>query len=101
MTNTLKQPPYILAHPGDMSGCGFHRMLRPMEIMARCGVAAGRPEYAFLPDDVLRTLRPDIVVWQRQSGEDHLREMMRYREVLPDCHFVYEIDDALGAVPER
>ncbi len=101
MTNTLKQPPYILAHPGDMSGCGFHRMLRPMEIMARCGVAAGRPEYAFLPDDVLRTLHPDIIVWQRQSGEDHLREMMRYREVLPDCHFVYEIDDALGAVPEK
>jgi GT2 family glycosyltransferase len=95
----LNRPPYILAHPGDNQGCGYHRILRPLEIMMRAGVATGRAEFNFMPEQYLKVLAPDVVVWQRQ-GDGQLEMMQRYRTALPDAFFVYEIDDAIADVPD-
>lgn len=97
----LSRIPYFLLHPGDQTGCGYHRMFRPLEIMARNGYAAGRAEPAFLPDHILKALAPDTVVWQRQNDDNHLQHMRRYRDLLPDATFVYELDDAMSAVPPK
>lgn len=100
LSGHLSRPPYVLLHPGDQSGCGFHRMYRPIEIMARMGVAAGRAEIQFPNDDMISGMKPDIVVWQRQNDEAQLEHVRRYRRLLPEAFFVYEIDDILWAVPE-
>lgn len=98
MTN--KRPPYILAHPADNFGCGHHRMVRPLEVFTGLGVAAGRADINIWPSEFLQALGPDVVVWQRQHEEGQIENMKRYREALPNAFFVYELDDALSAVPE-
>lgn len=96
----LSRPPFILAFPGDMSGCGYHRIIRPLQILGRTGMAAGRAEGTFPSEHVAKAMKPDVMVWQRQTEANHLEIMDRYRAALPDCYFVFEIDDALSAVPE-
>ena len=97
----LERPPYILTHSGDAQGCGHHRVMRPLDIMAKHGYAAGRNEFQFLQPQFLAALKPDVIVWQRQ-GEKHQIEMIKkYREILPRSFFVYELDDILSAVPEK
>lgn len=97
----LERPPYFLAHPADASGCGFHRIARPLDVMAKHGYAAGRSEFQFIPDHLLKALRPDVVVWQRQGEKHQIEVMKKYREILPKSFFVYEVDDALSAVPDK
>lgn len=97
----LQRPPFVLAHLADLAGCGFHRIMRPLQIMGRNGIITGRAESQFLPDAVLKGIRPDVVVWQRQCDENHVETIKRYRAALPDAYFVYEIDDAMSAVPDK
>lgn len=94
------RPPYILAHNADQAGCGFHRMTRPLEVFTQTGVAAGRTDITIWPTEFLQQLNPDVVVWQRQHENEQMEHMKRYRDVLKGSYFVYEIDDALSAVPE-
>lgn len=97
----LVRPPYVLCHPGDTSGCGFHRVMRPLEIMSRNGVISGRAELQFMQDQQVVALNPDAVIWQRQNEEGQIEVMKNYRRLLPNAFFVYEIDDALSAVPDK
>jgi GT2 family glycosyltransferase/glycosyltransferase involved in cell wall biosynthesis len=94
------RPPYVLAHAGDQAGCGWYRIQSPLETLIKKGLIAGRIEYSFLSDDMLRALKPDIVVWQRQCEDYQVDAMRRYKEVLPDLYMVFEIDDALSKVPD-
>lgn len=101
MTNIrATRPPYVLAHPADNHGCGYHRLRRPLEIMSKTGMLAGRAEGQIWPDEYLTKLKPDVVIWQRQNETYQIEAMERYRRALPNAHFVYEIDDALSLVPE-
>jgi GT2 family glycosyltransferase len=70
-----------------------------MQIMGRCGVLSGRAEMSFPSDPVLKAINPSIIVWQRQTEDSHLATMRHWRELLPDAFFVFEVDDALSAVP--
>lgn len=96
----LTRPPYILSHLADLQGCGHHRIMRPLEVLSRNGACAGRAEMQFFPDNVLRAVKPDVVLFQRQVDESQISTIDRYRSALPDAFFVYEIDDALSAVPD-
>lgn len=98
MSIRIPRAPYILAHLGDTAGCGFHRILRPIELMSNKGVCRGRVETQYVQDHVLEAIKPDIIVWQRQED---VETIARYRRALPDAFFVYEIDDALSAVPDK
>jgi GT2 family glycosyltransferase/glycosyltransferase involved in cell wall biosynthesis len=69
--------------------------------MQQLGLMHGRAEPMFLPPHVILALEPDVVVWQRQAEESQIDIMRQYREALPHAFFVYEIDDALSAVPEK
>jgi len=96
---TLK-PHYVLAFCGDTMGCGTHRIIRPIEIMSRCGVMAGRVEMNLVQDEIMVPMAPDILVFQRQCEQIHLDAMDRYRALLPNAHFVFEVDDILSAIPD-
>lgn len=97
----LERPPYILCFPGDQSGCGFHRIMRPLDIMAKTGYAAGSCDPGLPQDQLVKALNPDVIVWQRQGEESQIAKMKTYRELLPEAFFVYEVDDALSSVPEK
>jgi GT2 family glycosyltransferase len=96
----MVRPPYVIAFPGDLAGCGRHRIMRPLEIMGRSGYLAGRAESRFVQDHLLQAIKPDVIVFQRQCDDNQYEVMKRYRALLPDAFFVFEIDDALSAVPE-
>lgn len=96
----LSHPIYILAHFADTAGCGHHRIMRPMEIMASMGYITGRCDMALWPKDRLLALDPDVVVWQRQLDDLQVKNMQDCRDLLPNAFFVYEIDDNMGAVPQ-
>lgn len=95
----LSRPAYVLGHNADQSGCGHHRIINPLGNLARLGVMIGRCDMQMWQPDVLRLMAPDVVIWQRQNEEFQIANMARYRETLPDASIVYEIDDALWAVP--
>lgn len=95
-----QRPPYILAHPGDLMGCGFHRIIRPLQIIGRNGYGGARVEPNFMDDQSLVALAPDVVVFQRQALEQQVEQIHRYRKALPKALFVFEIDDALSSVPD-
>jgi GT2 family glycosyltransferase/glycosyltransferase involved in cell wall biosynthesis len=97
----LLAPPYVVAHPGDNSGCGYHRVMRPLELLSRSGYIAGRVEINFLPNDILKPIEPDVVIWQRQNQDFQIKTIERYREQVPAAIFVFEIDDALSAIPDK
>lgn len=101
MTTKLNRPPFILTHPADTAGCGFHRIMRPCMIMGRSGYMNGRAETSFLQDHIIRGINPDVVVVQRQSEDSQVETIKRYRALLPNAFFVFEIDDALSSVPEK
>ena len=97
--NRLNRPVYILGHNADTAGCGHHRIIRPIEMLARLGMAMGRCDLRVWPDELLHAMAPDVVIWQRQHEDHQLEHMARYRAALPNAFMVYEVDDALSAVP--
>ena len=100
MPKHLSRPPFVLGCPADGAGCGFHRLIRPLQILGRNGYISGRAEQQFQNDAFLKAILPDVVVLQRQYEEGSLKHIRRYRETLPNAHFVFELDDILSAVPE-
>ncbi len=93
-------PPYLLAHFADTSGCGYHRIMRPVEMMARTGYACGRCDGTLWPLENLVNLSPDIVIFQRQHEDRQIESIRDYRKVVPNAFFVYEIDDILSDLPD-
>lgn len=100
MSLKFERPPYILVHPGDMNGCGFHRVIRPVEVLSKHGYISARAEMNFVPEHILPHLDPDVVIFQRQNDDNQYQAMVRYREQLPNAFFIYEIDDILSAIPD-
>lgn len=97
---SLSRAPYILAMVSDLAGCGFHRMLRPMEVIVRSGLANGRAEMSMIPEHILKIMAPDVVVIQRWYEKHQIEYLKLLRATLPQAHIVYEIDDAMSEVPE-
>lgn len=94
----LHRPPYILVIPGDNQGCGWHRCRKPAEVLSRSGYCSTRLSMDLMDDRTVQALHPDAIVFQQRLG--YLPEIERHRRLLPNAFFVYEIDDALSAVPE-
>lgn len=90
---------YVLAHAADTHGCGYHRIMRPLQIMAKQGILDGRCDMQIWSNEHLQLLNPDVVVFQRQIEEHQIEHIARYRDILPNAFIVYEIDDALSLVP--
>lgn len=94
----LHRPPFLLVIPGDNQGCGWHRCRKPAEVLSRSGYCSTRLSLDLLDDRSLQALLPEVVVFQQRLN--YLPEIERHRRLLPNSFFVYELDDALSAVPE-
>ena len=93
------RPPFVMCFASDMQGCCHHRIITPLVTLCTAGVAEGRLDIMVWPVEMLLSVRPDVVVWQRYVEDGQVEAMRRAREALPDALFVYELDDYLGELP--
>ena len=90
--------PVILAHPADPWGCGHYRVIQPFSAMKSEGLADGMLSMGLLQATDLERFAPDIVVLQRQIGDERLEAMRRIRK-FSRAFTVYELDDYLPNLP--
>jgi GT2 family glycosyltransferase len=92
--------PVVLAHWADRWGCGHYRMIQPFEAMRAGGHIEGAlTDSALLPSELAR-LDPDVIVMQRQIGEQRL-EAMRRIKAFSRAFKIYELDDYLPNLPVK
>jgi hypothetical protein len=73
--------------------------MMPLASLVEAGVADGRMDLATWPDEVAIACKPDVIIWQRRVEDEDIEKMARWRQMLPDCLFIYELDDNLNEVP--
>lgn len=90
--------PSILVHPADSLGCGHYRVTQPFEAMKSAGLIEGALSMGLIPVADLERYDPDVIVMQRQIGEERL-EAMRRIKAFSRAFKVYELDDYLPNLP--
>jgi glycosyltransferase involved in cell wall biosynthesis len=90
--------PSILAHPADLYGCGNYRVIQPFEAMREAALIDGALSVGLMHVTDLERYDPDVVVLQRQIGEERL-EAMRRIKAFSRAFKVYELDDYLPNLP--
>ncbi len=95
----MDRPPFILTFAADQQGCGFHRIMMPLASLVEAGLADGRVDIQAWPDEAVKACAPDIIVWQRQVEDNQVEAMARWRQLLPNTLFIYELDDYLDDIP--
>lgn len=90
--------PVVLAHPADRWGCGHYRMIKPFEAMREHKLIDGALSDGLLQVVDLERFDPDVIVLQRQIGDERL-EAMRRIKAFSRAFKVYELDDYLPNLP--
>ncbi|VXB91444.1 O-antigen biosynthesis protein [Pseudomonas sp. 8AS] len=93
-----KPVPTVLAHPADRFGCGHYRVMQPLKAQQDAGLIEGIVTAGLLPVTELERFDPDVVILQRQIGEQRL-EAMRRMKAFSRAFKVYELDDYLPNLP--
>ncbi|WP_422613529.1 glycosyltransferase [Pseudomonas knackmussii] len=92
--------PSLLAHPGDLHGCGHYRVIQPFNALRAEGALDGSMSLTLLDVPSLERYQPDIILLQRQLGDQRLEAMRRY-QAFSRAFKVYELDDYLPGVPMK
>ncbi|MGG2396247.1 glycosyltransferase [Pseudomonas sp. SH1-B] len=92
--------PVVLAHPADPWGCGNYRVIKPFEALRDAGLVDGMLSEGLLQVADLARYDPDVLVLQRQLGDERL-EAMRRIKMLSRAFKVYELDDYLPNLPMK
>lgn len=90
--------PVVLAHPADPWGCGHYRVIQPFSALKSQGLIDGTLSMGLLQVTDLERYAPDVVVLQRQIGEERLDAMRRIKR-FSRAFKVYELDDYLPNLP--
>ncbi|MDF3933837.1 glycosyltransferase [Pseudomonas citronellolis] len=90
--------PNMLAHPGDLFGCGHYRVIQPFNALRAEGLLDGSLSLGLLDVPSLERFQPDVILLQRQLGDERLESMRRYK-AFSAAFKVYELDDYLPGVP--
>lgn len=90
--------PVILAHPADPFGCGNYRVIKPFSALKESGMADGMMSIGLLQVPDLERLDPDVIVLQRQIGDERLDAMRRIKK-FSRAFTIYELDDYLPNLP--
>lgn len=97
---TWRPLPVVLAHPADPWGCGNYRVIRPLRAMRSDGLVDGMLSDGLLQVIDLERYNPDVIVLQRQIGDERLEAMRRIQR-LSRAFTVYELDDYLPNLPMK
>ncbi|MCG4453711.1 glycosyltransferase [Pseudomonas sp. MMS21-TM103] len=92
--------PVILAHPADLFGCGHYRVMQPFNAQQEAGLIDGALSMGMLQVSDLERFNPDVVVLQRQIGDERL-EAIRRMKAFSRAFKVYELDDYLPNLPMK
>ncbi len=90
--------PVILAHPADPFGCGNYRVIKPFSALKEHGMVDGMTSIGLLQVPDLERLDPDVIVLQRQIGDERLDAMRRIKK-FSRAFTIYELDDYLPNLP--
>ena len=90
--------PTVLAHPADLFGCGHYRVIQPFSALRESASIDGALSIGLMHVADLERYDPDVLVLQRQVGEERL-EAMRRMQAFSRAFKVYELDDYLPNVP--
>ncbi|RXR02787.1 glycosyltransferase [Pseudoxanthomonas composti] len=90
--------PVVLAQPADQSGCGHYRVIQPLAAMRQALLLDGTTFAPHLSACEVERFDPDVIVLQRQVGEQRL-ESMRRMQAFSRAFKVYELDDYLPNLP--
>ena len=92
--------PTVLAHPADRDGCGQYRVIQPFNALQQQGFIEGALSFGMLSVVDLERYDPDVVLLQRQIGDERL-EAMRRMQAFSRAFKVYELDDYLPNLPMK
>lgn len=92
--------PTVLAHPADLTGCGQYRVIQPFNALQQQGFIDGGLSFGMLSVVDLQRYDPDVVLLQRQIGDERL-EAMRRMQAFSRAFKVYELDDYLPNLPMK
>lgn len=90
--------PVVLAHPADPWGCGNYRIIKPFEALRDAALVDGMLSEGLLQVVDLQRYDPDVIVLQRQIGDERLEAMRRIKQ-FSRAFKVYELDDYLPNLP--
>lgn len=90
--------PVFSVHNADFFGCGYYRMIKPLEAMQNEGAAEGKSHNILLGIRELEQFKPDTLVVQRRYSEAFQNWASRIRKV-SDVFTVFELDDYILNVP--
>lgn len=95
---TWQPVPTVLAHFADTFGCGHYRVIQPFREQREHGLIDGVVTHGLLHVADLERYAPDVIVLQRQIGDERL-EAMRRMKAFSNAFKVYELDDYLPNLP--
>lgn len=95
---TWRPLPVVLAHPADPWGCGNYRVIKPFEALRDAGMVDGMLSPGLLQVIDLERFDPDVIILQRQLGDERL-DAMRRLKAFSRAFKVYELDDYLPNLP--
>lgn len=90
--------PVVLSHPADPFGCGNYRVIKPFSALKDAGMVDGMMSIGLLQVPDLERLDPDVIVLQRQIGDERLDAMRRIKK-FSRAFTIYELDDYLPNLP--
>ncbi|WBG63087.1 glycosyltransferase [Pseudomonas citronellolis] len=90
--------PTVLAHFADTFGCGHYRVIQPFLAQREQGLIEGVVTHGLLHVADLERFSPDVVLLQRQIGDERL-DAMRRMKAFSRAFKVYELDDYLPNLP--
>ena len=97
---TWRPLPVVLAHPADQFGCGHYRLMQPFKAQQDAGLIDGALSMGLMHVADLERYDPDVILLQRQIGEERL-EAMRRMKAFSRAFKVYELDDYLPNLPMK
>ncbi|WAB89704.1 glycosyltransferase [Pseudomonas citronellolis] len=95
---TWQPVPTVLAHFADTFGCGHYRVIQPYLAQREHGLIDGVVTHSLLPVVDLERFAPDVILLQRQIGDERL-DAMRRMKAFSKAFKVYELDDYLPNLP--
>lgn len=90
--------PVVLGHYADREGCGNYRVIQPFNALRDAGHVDGVLSAGLLSPVELARYAPDVVLLQRQVGDEQLEKMRRMKE-FSSAYKVFELDDYLPNLP--
>ncbi|MDE1907339.1 MAG: hypothetical protein KGH75_12900, partial [Rhodospirillales bacterium] len=91
----------MLFVPSDTQGGSFYRMQTPASTLQESGYAHALCHMMAYDEESIKSLNPDVIVFQHPTTDREIQVLRNYRRALPKAHFVYDIDDNWLAVPDE